>query len=407
MEKTNHFTIKAVALMAMLAAVALALVLAPERPALAGTFPGSNGPIAYSGSDGHDNEIFTITESGVHKQITNNTTQDYAPSVSSLGVIAYQCDSVNICNINQTGSGFKQLTSVDSPGPGFNFRPSWSPDGSKIAFVHNVVVNGSGNYEIYVMNSDGSNQRQLTNNAGRDDQPAWSPDGKTIAFTRSGDGFSEIWTMPATGGAPTSITKNHGTTNNSDPSWSPNSRFIVYAGDYTLSDHGIWEVEPGGLSPQPITAFNNNVYEENPSYSPDGTRIAYQASVGQNYDIYTVNTVGGARKQLTSNSFSGATPDWGRVPIIFKIFQPVYRASFVLLRAKVTDGQTNLAKNDIRFYLDGRKVAASQFGYDRSKDLFSYKARHLKNGRHHAKIIARDKKGQYATKIWRFRVHRQ
>lgn len=110
---------------------------------------------------------------------------------------------------------------------------------------------------------------------------------------------------------------------------------------------------------------------------------------------------------MTSSSFSDIAPDWGRVPIIFKIFQPVYRASFVLLRAKVTDGQTNLAKNDIRFYLDGRKVAASQFGYDRSKDLFSYKARHLKNGRHRAKIIARDKKGQYATKIWRFRVHRR
>src|SRR3989337_4295652 len=64
---------------------------------------------------------------------------------------------------------------------------AWSPDGKKIAFASDR----DGNRAIYVMNSDGSAQTRITNNGVQDFRPAWSPDGGTIAFRR-GD---EIWTM--------------------------------------------------------------------------------------------------------------------------------------------------------------------------------------------------------------------
>ena len=57
--------------------------------------------------------------------------------------------------------------------------PAWSPDGTKIAFT----TDRDGNFEIYVMNADGTGQTRLTNNAAADDEPAWSPDGSKIAFT--------------------------------------------------------------------------------------------------------------------------------------------------------------------------------------------------------------------------------
>ena len=66
--------------------------------------------------------------------------------------------------------------------PTYDFDPTWSPDGSKIAFVSNR----EGGFQIFSMNADGSNVQRLTNQPADNYQPAWSPDGTKIAFTRGG-----------------------------------------------------------------------------------------------------------------------------------------------------------------------------------------------------------------------------
>ena len=72
-----------------------------------------------------------------------------------------------------------------------DYFPSWSPDGTKIAFG----TDRDGNYEIYVMNVDGSNLINLTNNAATDYYPSWSPEGTKIAFGTNRDGNYEIYVM--------------------------------------------------------------------------------------------------------------------------------------------------------------------------------------------------------------------
>lgn len=72
-----------------------------------------------------------------------------------------------------------------------------------------------GNYEIYVMNADGSSQTRLTNNPAADYLPDWSPDGSKIAFTSSRDGNAEIYVMNADGSSQTRLT------NNGALDWSP------------------------------------------------------------------------------------------------------------------------------------------------------------------------------------------
>ncbi|MEE8575969.1 MAG: DPP IV N-terminal domain-containing protein, partial [candidate division Zixibacteria bacterium] len=76
-----------------------------------------------------------------------------------------------------------------------------------------------GNYEIYVMNADGTEQTRLTNNTSSDGSPSWSPDGGKIAFASRRDGNWEIYVMNADGTEQTRLTNN----NSSDggPSWSP------------------------------------------------------------------------------------------------------------------------------------------------------------------------------------------
>ena len=86
---------------------------------------------------------------------------------------------------------------------------------SKIAFLSDR----DGNWEIYVMNDDGSGQRRLTNNTDTDVSPSWSPDGKKIAFASDRDGNREIYVMNADGSGQTRLTNN--TDTDVSPSWSP------------------------------------------------------------------------------------------------------------------------------------------------------------------------------------------
>ena len=74
----------------------------------------------------------------------------------------------------------------------------------KIAFMSDR----DGNFEIYVMNSDGTAQTQVTNNAAGNHDPAFSPDGSKIAFASERDGNEEIYIMNSDGTAPTRLTNN-------------------------------------------------------------------------------------------------------------------------------------------------------------------------------------------------------
>ena len=99
--------------------------------------------------------------------------------------------------------------------------PSWSPDGSKIAFMSTREVN----YNIYIMNPDGTNQTRLTNNPASDNRPDWSPDGSKIVFASSRDGNSEIYVMDPDGTNQTRLTNNQAL--DSTPFWGAPTTFAA------------------------------------------------------------------------------------------------------------------------------------------------------------------------------------
>src|SRR2546426_117937 len=94
----------------------------------------------------------------------------------------------------------------------------WSPDNRQIAFASDR----DGNWEIYVMNADGSDPVRLTDNVASDLYPGWSPDGSKITFESDRDGNSEIYVMAADGAQPTRLTNDPGW--DADPTWA-NTRF--------------------------------------------------------------------------------------------------------------------------------------------------------------------------------------
>jgi hypothetical protein len=114
----------------------------------------------------------------------------------------YERDSSN--SINLTNTGDINEIHVD-----------WSPDGMQIAFASN----GTGNYEIYVMNADGSNLRQITDTLSDDIYPTWSPDSSMLAFATNRDGNWEIYMMNADGSNQTNLTNNPA--DDTQPDWGP------------------------------------------------------------------------------------------------------------------------------------------------------------------------------------------
>ena len=144
-----------------------------------------------------------------------------------------------------TGGGLVQLTSCPDAHPWcFSSYPTWSPDGTKIAFSHADGFDADDlpiNEQIYVMDANGSNPHAITTGpAPKDQVPDWSPDGSKISFSAGYPGSSGIWTINADGSNAHQLT---GCTA-SDPTpcpggddwgtaWSPDGRKIVFLRDLT------------------------------------------------------------------------------------------------------------------------------------------------------------------------------
>ena len=115
--------------------------------------------------------------------------------------------------------------------------PTWSPDGQRIAFTSYR----DRNHEIYVMNADGSGVARLTDNDAADWDPAWSPDGQRIAFysdrddgNNRSDGDYDIYVMNADGSGVARLTDNGA----SDLAWSPDGERIAFYSDRDESRAG-------------------------------------------------------------------------------------------------------------------------------------------------------------------------
>ena len=97
--------------------------------------------------------------------------------------------------MNADGSNEARLTASVAP----DRSPSWSPDGTQIAFVTYPDGSSESNSEIHVMNADGTGQTRLTTNMVSDGQPTWSPDGSRIVCRVGYGAPPGAWHLTATG----------------------------------------------------------------------------------------------------------------------------------------------------------------------------------------------------------------
>ena len=147
--------------------------------------------------------------------------------------------------------------------------PFWSPDGESVVFHSNRA---GGEYQIYTMNLDGTELRQLTHTEAPNQTAVWSPDGSKIAFQSERDGNREIYVMDADGSKQTRLTFEE--TEDSHPKWSADSKQIIFdsvrANPETVNEN-IYIMNADGSDQTRVSH-----YEEVDSYSsisPDGTKV--------------------------------------------------------------------------------------------------------------------------------------
>ena len=181
--------------------------------------------IAFRHQDERSGQIYVMNADGSQQRnLTMRRGLDYSPAWSPDGRrIAFgsvRAGKATIWVMRPDGSGRRRLSRV------YGEYPAWSPDGRKIAFDH---ITGSDNWDIWVMNADGSRARPLIASGATEQGPAWSGDGKTIAYQsdRGAPGnYPRVWLARADGSGQHLLTREIG----ERPVWSKRGGYVLFTG---------------------------------------------------------------------------------------------------------------------------------------------------------------------------------
>jgi len=167
---------------------------------------------------------------------------------------------------------------ITEKGP--SYLHGWSPDGKKLAYC----AERNGQYDIYTISVDGTEETQLTNTSGLDDGPEYSPDSQYIWFNSTRTGLMQIWRMKLDGSEQTHMVKEDA--NCWFPHVSPDGKWVVYivyakddveAGDHPPNKNVELRLIPaeGGDSRTIAKLFGGQGTINVNSWSPDNRRIAF------------------------------------------------------------------------------------------------------------------------------------
>jgi TolB protein len=250
---------------------------------------------------GSNKEIYAMDFDGRNqRRLTNQRALVLNPDARGGKVVftSYAKRFPQLWIMNADGSGQKEVPT----GIELNASPSLSPDGSQIAFAGSA----KGNTDIYLVNSSGGGLKRLTSTHALEASPDFSPTGRQILYTSDQTGSPQIWVMDAEGTNQRRMT--FAGNWNDEASWNPKGDKIAFAcrneGDFNIC---IMDFATGNTVQ--LTSEGSN---DHPAWSPDGTKIVYQSRRGGSgpYQVYTMDAQDGKNKRQLTNSANNIQPVW-------------------------------------------------------------------------------------------------
>lgn len=259
--------------------------------------------------------VFARHENGVTNLYKSDPEGNNIVQVTDFGIgeywkVAVSPDGRNILFASAGGEfTTSQIWIVDADGQGlrnltddkqrFHEFPTWSPDGSQIAY-HSYENGGEG--DIFIMNADGSGKTNITNSALGEWWPDWSPDGSKIAFhiIESGKPYY-ISTINVDGSGRSTLLQDE-SAYFGNPSWSPDGNKIAFRSNFETEVS--WEIcvaDADGSDIECLTDLGDEqVTHRFPSWSPDGNHIAFDSNRDSSADLFDVFVIGTDGSGLTN-----------------------------------------------------------------------------------------------------------
>ncbi len=216
--------------------------------------------------------------------------QSQQATTRTNGKIAFSSDRngfLDIYVMNADGSNQRQLTfGAVNPTDGFRrtgaTNPMWSPDGRRIAFIGNLEYQ---KYNLNVMNADGTRIKKITDGINVS-YATWSPDGTTLLFSDACGSIDNvlcpinIYRVNVDGTGLTKLTNNTTGTEDLEPAWSPDGTKIAFISIKDNDWTGIYVMNTDGTNRLRLTSSQAN--DDSPKWSQDGSKIAFKRS----YDAF-------------------------------------------------------------------------------------------------------------------------
>lgn len=184
---------------------------------------------------------------------------------------------------------------------GSNSAPAWSPDGKRLA----VVLTKDGGSQIYLLGADGGEPVRLTRSTAIDTEPNFSPDGQLLLFTSDRGGTPQIYGMSTAGGEARRLTFEG--TYNVSPRFNPDGKSFTFI----QRNGGRFNVAVQDLTSRQVQVLTDGSLDESPTFAPNGRMILYATEVRGRGILAAVSSDGRVKQRLTVDAGDVREPAWG------------------------------------------------------------------------------------------------